>query len=72
MLTLARFMFFIIPKNIKMRFHLTIFLLTSTIAFGQDAKADRILDNLSEEIKKMNSFYIEFSANIKNKITGTD
>lgn len=72
MLTLARFMFFIIPKNIKMRFLLTIFLLTSTIAFGQDAKADGILDNLSEEIKKMNSFYIEFSANIKNNITGTD
>ena len=72
MLTLARFMFFIIPKNNTMRFLLAILFLSVTTAFAQDAKADGILDDLSAKIKKMNSFYIEFSANIKNKVAGTD
>lgn len=63
---------FLNQKNNKMRFLLAILFLSATTAFAQDAKADEILDDLSAKIKKMNSFYIEFSANIKNTVAGTD
>jgi outer membrane lipoprotein-sorting protein len=46
--------------------------LISFAAFGQDAKAQEVLDKLSSKMKSQNSFYIEFSANIKNSSTGTD
>lgn len=41
-------------------------------SFAQDTKAQEILDKLSSKIKSQNSFYIEFSANVKNSAVGTD
>ena len=38
---------------------------------AQDAKAQGILDRLSTKMKGMKSFYIEFSASVKNTTTGT-
>lgn len=38
--------------------------LSATVSFGQDAKAQGILDKLSAKIKNQKSFYVEFSANI--------
>jgi outer membrane lipoprotein-sorting protein len=46
--------------------------LTFTTSFGQDEKSQAILDKLSAKMKGMTSFYIEFSANIKNTTTGTN
>ena len=39
---------------------------------AQDAKAQGILDRLSTKMKGMKSFYIEFSASVKNNTTGTN
>jgi len=52
---------------------ITLFILicTSFASFGQDAKSQEILDKLSKKMKAQNSFYVEFSANIKNSSTGT-
>lgn len=44
----------------------------SFTSFSQDAKAQAVLDKLSSKMKNQNSFYIEFSANIKNSSTGTN
>ena len=56
-----------------MKFLLTLFtLLTISSSFAQDAKAQGILDKLSKKIKGQSSFYIEFSANIKNKNSGVN
>jgi outer membrane lipoprotein-sorting protein len=38
----------------------------SFTSFGQDAKADAILDKLSKKIKDQKSFYIEFSSSTSN------
>jgi outer membrane lipoprotein-sorting protein len=38
----------------------------SFTSFGQDAKADEILNKLSKKIKDQKSFYIEFSSSVKN------
>ncbi len=46
--------------------------LVSFTAFGQDAKAQEILDKLSTKMKAQKSYYIEFSANIKNNEAGTN
>lgn len=46
--------------------------LAFTTSFGQDEKSQAILDKLSTKMKGMTSFYIEFSANIKNTTTGTN
>ncbi len=57
-----------------MRF-LLLFLALSFISFNvvaQDAKAQGILDRLSTKMKGMKSFYIEFSASVKNTTTGTN
>ncbi len=48
---------------------ITSFLFTS---YGQDTKAQEILDKLSKKMKAQTTFYVEFSANIKNTSTGTD
>lgn len=53
-----------------MKYLLGAILLIATQAFGQDAKSQSILDELSKKMKAQNSFYIEFSANIKNSATG--
>lgn len=50
---------------------LIILICTSFASFGQDAKSQEILDKLSKKMKSQNSFYVEFSANIKNSSTGT-
>lgn len=50
---------------------LTVFTL-STLSMAQDAKAQGILDKLSSKMKGYSTFYVEFSANIKNSDTGTD
>ncbi len=51
---------------------LLFFVLISSVSFGQDEKAQKILDQLSSKIKSQRSFYIEFSATIKNASTGVD
>lgn len=38
----------------------------SFTSFGQDAKADAILDKLSKKIKEQKSFYVEFSSTTSN------
>lgn len=44
---------------------------TSSLLFAQkDAKSQAILDKLSSKVKAMNSFYVEFTANIKNSSSG--
>lgn len=43
-----------------------------TTSFAQDEKSQAILDKVSAKMKGMTSFYIEFSANIKNTTTGTN
>jgi outer membrane lipoprotein-sorting protein len=55
-----------------MRILLTLFLILSASAYGQDAKAQAILDKLSAKIKGQKSFYVEFSSNIKNNASGTN
>ncbi len=40
------------------------------VAYGQDAKADAILKTISDKVKASSSFYMEFSANIKNSSSG--
>ena len=41
-------------------------------AAAQDAKAQGILDRLTTKMKCMKSFYIEFTASVKNSTTGTN
>lgn len=55
-----------------MRILLSFVLLVSLPVFGQDTKAQAILDKLSSKMKSQKSFYIEFSANIKNTGSGTN
>ena len=40
--------------------------------YAQDAKAEGVLDKVSAKMKGMKSFYIEFSASIKNSTNGTN
>ncbi len=47
-------------------------LIVSSISFGQDAKAQGILDKVSTKIKAQKTFYVEFSASIKNTKNGTN
>jgi outer membrane lipoprotein-sorting protein len=46
--------------------------LNAQLSFAQDSKAQGILDKLSNKMKGLKSFYIEFSASIKNSETGTN
>lgn len=55
-----------------MKILLTLFTLVTLTSFGQDAKSQGILDKLSTKMKAQKSFYIEFSASIKNATSGTD
>lgn len=54
--------------------HLLILLTVFTVSFAhsQDEKADKILNAFSSKVKGSASFYLEFSANIKNSSTGTN
>lgn len=55
-----------------MKFLLTIVAIISisTLSFGQDSQ--EILNKLSKKMKTQSSFYVEFTANIKNNTTGTN
>lgn len=57
-----------------MKFLFTILtLFTFTLSFAQEEnKAEPILEKLSTKMKSLNSFYIEFSANIKNDASETN
>ena len=55
----------------KHLFTLLILFTATFMSFGQDAKSQEILDKLSKKMKAQNSFYVEFSAHIKNSSTGT-
>ena len=54
----------------KLILSICLVVLGTTVAFGQDAKSQGILDKLSTKMKGLKSFYIEFSANIKNADSG--
>lgn len=56
-----------------MKFLLTFLAFTLvSVTFGQDAKSQAILDKLSSKMKAQKSFYIEFSATIKNTSNGSN
>lgn len=55
-----------------MKILLALFTLVSFATFGQDAKSQAILDKVSAKMKGYKSFYIEFTANIKNTSNGTN
>lgn len=44
--------------------------LTSSVFAQSDEKSEKILNEMSSEIKSMKSFYVEFSMNVKNDATG--
>lgn len=49
-----------------------ILFITSTLFAQSDQKSEEILNKMSADIKKLNSFYIEFTMNVKNPATGED
>lgn len=52
---------------------LTLCILALSVAVtAQDSESQAILDKLSKKMKAETSFYIEFSANVKNESTGMD
>ncbi|RYM33020.1 outer membrane lipoprotein carrier protein LolA [Brumimicrobium glaciale] len=51
---------------------IAVLFITSSIFAQSDQKSEQILSEMSSEIKKMNSFYIEFTMNVKNPATGED
>lgn len=51
---------------------LAILFLSSTLYAQSDKKSEKILDEMSSEIKSLNSFYIEFTMHVKNPATGED
>lgn len=54
--------------------YLMIFILlaTSTLFAQNDEKSEKILNEMSNEIKSLNSFYVEFEMHVKNATTGED
>lgn len=56
-----------------MKYLILLFVLISFTAFNQsDDKSDKILNNLSKEVKSLNSFGMEFTMKVENKSTGED
>lgn len=49
-----------------------LFLANSLFSTAQDSKSQSVLDKLSNKMKGLKSFYIEFTASIKNAETGTN
>jgi outer membrane lipoprotein-sorting protein len=49
-----------------------IVLATSTLFAQNDEKSEKILNSMSSEIRKLNSFYLEFEMHVKNATTGED
>ncbi len=56
----------------NMKLFLTLLVLLSFNCYSQDAKSQGILDKLSTKMKSQKSFYIEFTANIKNTTNGSN
>ena len=55
----------------KMKYLVAFFMLIAFTAFNQsDDKSDKILDRLSNEIKALKSFSMEFTMKVENKSTG--
>jgi outer membrane lipoprotein-sorting protein len=44
--------------------------LSTQLTLAQDAKSQAILDKLSKKVKGLKTFYVEFSASVKNSKTG--
>src|SRR5690554_2555822 len=44
--------------------------ITSALFAQSDQKSEQILNNISSDIKKLNSFYIEFNMTVQNSATG--
>ena len=55
-----------------MKFVLGLVTFIAFTTFGQDTKSQGILDKLSTKMKAQKTFYIEFSAHIKNSATGVN
>ena len=51
---------------------LSICLMFAATSFSQTSKSQEILNDLSSSMKKLNTFYVEFNANIKNTSTGVN
>lgn len=68
---MAQFLIFA-TKIKQMKILLALFTLVSFATFSQDAKSQAILDKVSSKMKGYKSFYIEFTANIKNSSNGTN
>jgi outer membrane lipoprotein-sorting protein len=72
---LAQFLIFALETKNKMKkialftFYILLSSLT-VVAQDKDEKSQAILNKLSAKMKGMKSFYLEFSANIKNNATG--
>ena len=49
-----------------------LFCLLALTSFSQTSKSQSILNSLSSSMKNMNTFYVEFNANIKNTATGVN
>jgi outer membrane lipoprotein-sorting protein len=49
-----------------------IVLATGTLFAQNDEKSEKILNGMSSDIKKLNSFYVEFEMRVKNVTTGED
>jgi len=49
-----------------------LFCLLALNSFSQTSKSQSILNSLSSSMKNMNTFYVEFNANIKNTATGVN
>jgi len=54
----------------KLLLSICLVILGTTFSYSQDAKSQGILDKLSTKMKGLKSFYIEFSANVKNSDSG--
>lgn len=49
---------------------IAVLFISSSLIAQSDQKSEQILNDISSEIKKMNSFYIEFTMNVQNPATG--
>lgn len=56
-----------------MKYLMIFILLTTSTLFAQnDEKSEKILNEMSSDIKNLNSFYVEFEMHVKNSTTGED
>ncbi len=62
---MAQFSIFAQENRHNMKFVALLFTFIAFTSFGQDSKAQGILDKLSKKMKSQTSFYIEFSSTMK-------